>query len=168
MIMSSWRTSLRLAVPAGATALLLAAGGTLSYASAANWTYMNDYEGNCLVASATTDKVWSDTCNDALSTRNWHWGSATQDGFGYTFRRLVSNANGDCLTTDWKSQNNAVWTSPCGGSGQQFWNGDDNRLMNLWAHQLRTSDNGVAIYSSTAEVTDQIPIERFVWWGAHD
>ncbi|MEU5095999.1 hypothetical protein [Streptomyces sp. NPDC020996] len=164
--MSSWR--MRLTVPAGLAAVLLATGGTLSYASAANWTYTNDYEGSCLTASPTTDNVWSAPCNDSLATRNWHWGSVTTDAFGYTFRRLVSNANGDCLTTDSKSLNNAVWTSPCGGSGQQFWNADDHRIMNLYTDQLRTSDNGDAIYSSTAAVTDMIPIERFVWWGAHD
>ncbi|WP_458245837.1 hypothetical protein [Streptomyces sp. MAI_2237] len=167
--MSSWRTSLRLSTPVGLAAVLLAAAGTLTPASAqTNWTYTNDYEGNCLVASPTTGNVWSGTCNDSLVTRNWHWGATTTTAFGYTFRRLVSNANGDCLTTDWKSQNNAVWTSPCGGSGQQFWNADGHRIMNTWGHQLRTSDNGDAVYSSTAEVTDQIPPARFDWYGAHD
>ncbi|MGQ4389111.1 hypothetical protein [Streptomyces sp. SAS_270] len=164
--MSSRRTTLRLAVPAGLAALMLAVGGALSYASAANWTYRNDYEGNCLASSTTTDNVWSAPCDDSLVTRNWHWGAQTTTAFGYTFRRLVSNANGDCLTTDFKTQNNAVWTSPCGSGGMQWWNGDDNRLQNTWTHELRTSANGDAVYSSTADA--RIEPERWVWRGAHD
>jgi hypothetical protein len=157
------------AVPTGLAALMIATAGVLSPASAAtNWTYMNDYEGNCLVASSTTDSVWSGACNDSLATRRWHWGAQSTTAFGYTFRRLVSNANGDCLTTDFKSANNAVWTSPCGSGGMQWWNGDDNRLMNTYAHQLRSSANGDAVYSSTADVVGQIEPERWVWWGAHD
>jgi hypothetical protein len=168
MAMTFWKTSRRLAVPAGLAALMLAAGGTLSYASAANWTYMNDYEGNCLISSTTSDDIKSGACNDSLSTRNWHWGTQTTTGFGYTFRRLVSNANGDCLTTDFKSANNAVWASPCGSGGMQWWNGDGNMLMNTYSHQLRSSANGDAVYSSTGDVVGQIEPERWVWWGAHD
>ncbi|WP_033324262.1 hypothetical protein [Streptomyces yerevanensis] len=171
--MTSRRASLRLVVPVGLASLVLAAAGTLTPASAAtNWSYMNDYEGNCLASSTTTSNVWSATCNDSLSTRTWHWGATSYSLGGHTWRRLVSNANGDCLSTAFNSSAlaNPVWTSPCGRDVEQFWTGDGNRLQSADDTFLRTSGNGDAVYADYYSVVSShgIEPERFVWWGAHD
>ncbi|MEV6765854.1 hypothetical protein AB0N16_35535 [Streptomyces sp. NPDC051105] len=104
-----------------------------------------------------------------LSSRNWYWGSeAFTNIAGETFHRLVSRANGDCLTTDQKTATNAVRTSPCGGSTGQWWDYGE-ALTNYDSDMLRTSSNGDAVYSSPYSVVDQYGIEpgRFTWWGVH-
>ncbi|MET7497156.1 hypothetical protein [Streptomyces sp900116325] len=158
--------SLRLAVPMGFAALMLTVAGSISPASAAitYWSYANDYEGNCLASSTTTDNVWTATCDDGLSTRNWQWGSSHTDSHGYQWRQLVSRANGHCLTTDNETQNNAVWTSPCGNAPDQWWSGDNNGLQNENGNHLRSSANGDAVYTSPPYLVEA---ERYVWWGAH-
>ncbi|WP_033321060.1 hypothetical protein [Streptomyces yerevanensis] len=156
--------ALRVTLPVGLAALTLAVAGSMSTASAATyWVYKNAYEGNCLTASTTTGSAWSGPCNQSVGSY-WDWGSQTQtDIRGRTYKRLVSRATGDCLTTDKKTTTNAVWMSPCGsGSGHQFWSGDNNNLDNLDGYSLRTSDNGDAIYS-----TPWGQSERWVWNGTH-
>lgn len=155
----------------GLATLMLTVAGSLSTASAAtNWTYMNDAEGNCLASSPTTSNVWSATCNDSLSTRNWHWGpdSYTRNYDGRVFRRLISNANGNCLTTDAKTATNAVWTSACGNAPGQWWSGDGNMLEcdTVLSEFLRTSDSGDAVYA-TEYGQSGIDLSRWRWWGAH-
>ncbi|MFE0509515.1 hypothetical protein [Streptomyces sp. NPDC058964] len=165
--------TLRLAVPMGLAALMLTVAGAMSTASATTyWTYMNDYEGACLVSSTVSDSVWSDTCNDSLATRNWYWGanSYTRSFDGKVFRRLVSKANGDCLTTDAHTSVNAVWTSPCGNAPGQWWSADGNQLLcdigAGWGEYLRTSANGDAVYATDLNENGIDP-HRYVWWGAH-
>ena len=165
--------ALRLAVSMGLAALILTVAGSMSTASATTyWSYRNDYEGQCLVSSTASNKVWSDTCDDSLATRNWYWGpdSYTRNFDQTVFRRLVSKANGLCLTTDSETATNAVWMSPCGNAPGQWWSGDGNELncdIGVGAGQfLRTSDNGAAVYA-TEYGQSGIDPSRWVWWGAH-
>lgn len=157
----------------GLTALMLTVAGSMSTASATTyWTYRNDYEGNCLVSSTVSDSVWSDSCNDSLATRNWYWGASsyTRNYDGVVFRRLVSKANGDCLTTDAKTDVNAVWTSPCGNAPGQWWSGDGDHLecdTGLNGVFLRTSANGDSVYTTPYLYQSGIEPQRWVWWGAH-
>ncbi|QOV40930.1 hypothetical protein IM697_22670 [Streptomyces ferrugineus] len=168
--MTSPRTVLRLTLPPALSALLLAVAGSLSTASAETyWTFRNDHEGTCLTSSTTTGNVWSATCNDSLATRRWYWTNDFEYG-GHRWGRLVSSANGDCLTSDYKTETNVVWTSNCGNGGWgQIWSGDSNRLTNWLGPMLRTSANGDAVYTSPITVVDKYGIEstRFRWWGAH-
>lgn len=171
--MKSLKT-LRLTVPMGLAALMLTVAGSMSTASAATyWSYANDYEGQCLASSTTTDNVWSDTCNDSLATRNWYWGaeSYVRNYDGIVFRRLVSKANGDCLTTDHKTDTNAVWMSPCGNAPGQFWSNDGHYLncdIGVGGGVfLRTSANGDAVYTTPYIGQPGIELERWTWWGAH-
>lgn len=166
--------ALRLTVPMGLAALVLTVAGSMSTASATTyWSYSNDYEGQCLVSSTVSDKVWSDTCNDGLSTRNWYWGSDsyTRNYDGTVFRRLVSKANGMCLTTDSKTATNAVWMSACGNAPGQWWSGDDHYLecdfISGAGVFLRTSGNGAAVYTTNYIGEGGIDPARWVWWGAH-
>ncbi|WP_159403768.1 RICIN domain-containing protein [Streptomyces sp. NRRL S-646] len=165
--------ALRLAVPMGLAALMLTVAGSMSTASATTyWTYRNDYEGNCLVSSTASNSVWSDTCNDSLSTRNWYWGASsyTRNYDGLVFRRLVSKANGDCLTTDANTDTNAVWMSPCGNAPGQWWNANGNDLecdIGPGSEFLRTSANGDAVYTTPYLYQNGIDPQRYVWWGAH-
>ncbi|KPI27034.1 RICIN domain-containing protein [Streptomyces sp. NPDC048253] len=166
--------ALRLTVPMGLAALVLTVAGSMSTASATTyWSYSNDYEGQCLVSSTVSDKVWSDTCNDGLSTRNWYWGSDsyTRNYDGTVFRRLVSKANGMCLTTDSKTATNAVWMSACGNAPGQWWSGDDDYLecdfISGTGVFLRTSANGAAVYTTNYIGEGGIDPARWVWWGAH-
>ncbi|MGV9347377.1 hypothetical protein ACWDSD_21650 [Streptomyces spiralis] len=162
--------TLRLTLPTALAALVLAVAGAMSTASATTyWTFMNDYEGNCLVSSTVSDKVWSDSCNDSLDTRNWYYGAESVTNVdGQVFRRLVSRANGDCLTTDNKTNANAVWMSPCGSAGGQFWSNDYHVLENFNGNLLRTSANGDAVYTTSQYVADpDIEPARYTWWGSH-
>jgi hypothetical protein len=167
-IMKSLKT-LRLTVPMGLAALMLTVAGSMSPASATTyWVYQNAYEGNCLTASTSTESVWSGACNQGIGTY-WFWGSETwYDTYSQrTYRRLVSAANGECVTTDTKTDINAVWMSPCGsGSGHQFWNADYNDLHNLDGNDLRTSANGDAVYS-TPWGQSGIETARWTWYGTH-
>lgn len=166
--MKSLKT-LRLTVPVGLAALLLTVAGSMSTAFArTDWVYKNAYEGNCLTASTVTDNVWSGPCNQGIGTY-WFWGSETWDDYpnGRTYRRLVSAATGDCLTTDQKTATNTLWMSPCGsGLGHQFWNADYSDLHNLNGDSLRTSANGDAVYS-TPWGQDGIEVARWTWNGTH-
>jgi hypothetical protein len=165
----NWLKATRVTLPVGLAALALSAAGTLSTASAAtDWVYRNAYEGNCLTASTVTDNVWSGPCNQSPGTY-WFWGNERWDDYpnGRTYRRLVSSATGECLTTDQKTSTNAVWTSPCGsGNGQQFWNADYSDLRNLDGDSLRTSANGDAVYSTPWGQGD-IEVARWTWNGTH-
>ena len=172
------RRTLSVTVPIGLSALMLTVAGSLSTASAAtNWQYQNEHEGTCLASSPTTSSVWTASCNGTFSWVSWHWGAQSYTSWdGHVMRRLVSNANGGCLTTnlDGNSTANAVWTEPCGHAVPQFWTGDDNRLKNdigqgRWLG-LRTSDNGSAVYTDYYSVVDSHNIDpsSFVWWGVHD
>ncbi|MER5602588.1 RICIN domain-containing protein [Streptomyces sp. NPDC002265] len=167
--MKSLRT-VRLALPMAFATLMLTIAGSMSNASAvAYWSYRNDWEGECLVASTVSDKVWSDTCNDQLPTRNWYWGSDSYTLGGIVWRQLVSASNGLCLTTDAKTATNAVWMSGCGNAAGQWWSNDgdyltcdiDGRVY------LRTSDNGAAVYTTPTRSQSGIEPERWRWWGAH-
>ncbi|WP_225823097.1 hypothetical protein [Streptomyces naphthomycinicus] len=166
--MNSPRTSLRVAVPMALSALVLSVAGSLSPASATTyWSYTNDYEGTCLTSSTSTDSVWTAACDDSLVTRNWYWGSETfTDWTGITYRRLVSRANGDCLTTDGKTNTNAVWTAPCGGARDQWWNADYREMYNANGNYLRSSGNGDAVYASPWGLSG-IEETRYKWYGAH-
>ncbi|MFF4835480.1 hypothetical protein [Streptomyces sp. NPDC001315] len=163
--------ALRLTLPVGLAALMLTAAGSMSTASAAtHWVYRNAYENNCLTASTVTDNVWSGPCNEGPGTY-WYWGSeSTTDYFGVTFHRLVSLATGDCLTTDAKTDTNAVWMSPCGSAPNQWWNGDGNNLEtdSVWGgNYLRTSANGDAVYT-TPYTQAGIEPARWTWYGTHN
>lgn len=170
-IMTSRRRTLRVTVPVGLSALMLAVAGSLSTASAETWwSYSNERTGACITSSTVSDKVWGGACNDALDTRNWAWGSETYTNVFGVNRRFVSRANGECLTTDDKTDTNTVWTSPCGSAGGQWWNGDDRMFQNANGNYLRTSSNGDALYTSPYSVVEDYGIEpsRFTWWGQHD
>lgn len=160
--------SLRVTLPMVLAALVLSVAGSLSTASATTyWRYQNSWEGNCLTASPTTANVWTTTCDESSANQNWWWGESYTDPRGYTFRRLISRVNGHCLTTDAKSQNNAVWTSPCGNAPDQWWNADNNWLWNLNAKYLRSSGNGDAVYT-TEPYLDGVEVPRYEWWGFHN
>ncbi|MET7483301.1 hypothetical protein [Streptomyces sp. NPDC005538] len=161
--------ALKLTLPVGLAALVLAVTGSMSTASATTyWVYKNSYEGNCLTASTVTDNVWSGSCDQSVGTY-WFWGSETWYDVSTqrTYRRLVSRGTGDCLTTDQKTNTNAVWMSPCGGgNGYQFWNADYDELRNLDGDELRTSANGDAVYS-TPWGQSGIELARWTWNGTH-
>ncbi|MDH6219357.1 hypothetical protein [Streptomyces pseudovenezuelae] len=161
-------------VPVGLSALMLTVAGSLSTASAAtNWQYSSEHEGTCLASSPTTSSVWTADCHGTFSWVSWHWGAdSITTPTGQVMRRLVSNANGDCLGTrvDSDALANPVFTSACGRNDNQFWSGDSHRLENDNEMELRTSDNGSAVYTDYYSVVDSHNIDpsSFVWWGVHD
>ncbi|MFF5005017.1 hypothetical protein ACFY3G_19600 [Streptomyces phaeochromogenes] len=166
--MTSRRTSLRLGLSMGLSALLLAVAGALTPAAAAtNWSYWNDFGQPCLRSSTASTNVWvSTTCPDNSSVW-WHWGTESNQWGGHTMRRLVSNANGGCLTTDVGAETNAVRTEPCGNRSGQFWTADGDYFRNQNGNYLRTSPSGDGVYTSPWSVIADynIDITRFVWWG---
>ncbi|MFJ4846290.1 MULTISPECIES: hypothetical protein [unclassified Streptomyces] len=172
--MKSLKT-LRLTVPMGLAALMLAITGSMSTASATTtrWVYQNVYEGNCLTYSDTTSNVWSGPCSG--STVAWYWGDSYTDYITrVTYRQLKTWYRNDerCLTTDFKTDTNAVWTSPCNGiyDSGQMWNGDNNELTvggGLSPNYLRTSGNGDAVYS-TPWGQSGIELDRWEWNGTHN
>ncbi|MDQ0595725.1 hypothetical protein QF037_000070 [Streptomyces canus] len=171
--MKSLKT-LRLTLPMMFAALMLTVAGAMSTASATTtrWVYQNAFEGNCLTYSGTTSNVWSGPCDGA--TVAWYWGASwTDNTSGVTLRQLKAwYVTGDlCLTTDWKTDTNAVWTSPCNtGNDGQYWSADSNMITNVpWlsASHLRTSANGDAVYSTTY-AQPGIESSRWTWYGTHN
>lgn len=142
----------RLALTTGLAASLVAVSGSLTPASAAAvyWTFKSGQSGKCLTGSST-GKVWVAGCTGG-KTQQWDW-----IGGGRTYNELKNRATGTCLTTDWKTYNNAVWLSRCNSSrpaSQLFGYGDGyigayDSLGDMWFYRLRTSPSGsAAVYSS--------------------
>ncbi|WP_405905130.1 RICIN domain-containing protein [Streptomyces sp. NBC_00828] len=168
--MTSRRTSLRLALSTGIAALMLIIAGTLSPASAATatWMYMNDLGQPCLTSSTASSNIWVQYSCSGNGATTWHWGSETNSWQGHTMRRLVSNASGDCLTTDYGADTNNVYGAPCGGGRTgQFWTADNDQIQNQNTNYLRTSDSGDGVFTSPKSVIADYGINetRFVWWG---
>ncbi|MEU6347404.1 hypothetical protein ABZ883_41475 [Streptomyces sp. NPDC046977] len=174
--------TLRVTLPLALAAFTLAVTGSLSTASATTyWSFRNGHMDACLVTSPSTDSVWWDTCNDSLATRNYYYGQEAYDADGHTMRRLVSRANGDCLTTALGSNTNAVWMALCGSDPNQFWTNDGNYLSSDWLEvpppgggglkthfvYLRTSDNGKNVYTTPDIGQPGIDIAQWKWYGAH-
>ncbi|WP_189192601.1 hypothetical protein [Streptomyces albiflavescens] len=170
--MTSRRASLRLALSTGLATFMLTIAGTLSPASAAttDWMYNNDFGQPCLTSSTASSNIWVQYSCSGNGGTLWHWGSESNQWQGHTMRRLVSNANGDCLTTDVGAETNDVYAAPCGGGRSgQFWTADNDHIQNQNGNYLRTSDSGDGVYTSPYSVVDKYGINstRFVWWGFH-
>ncbi len=153
----------------GVSALMLTIAGTLSPASAAtNWAYHNDWGQPCLRSSTASSNVWVSTSCPDNSSIWWHWGTDSNQWGGHTMRRLVSNANSECLTTDVGAVTNAVRTEPCSsGRSGQFWTADGDYFQNQNGNYLRTSASGDGVYTSPYSVVADYNIDRsrLVWWG---
>lgn len=156
----------------GVAAFMLAIAGALTPASAAgaSWMYYNGYAAPCLTSSTASNNVWVQySCRD-IGAMTWHWGSESNQWDGHTMRRLVSDASGDCLTTDVGAETNDVYTAPCGnGRSGQFWTADNEQIQNQNGNYLRTSDSGAgtSVYTSPYSVVFEYNIDpdRFVWFG---
>ncbi|MCO6003678.1 RICIN domain-containing protein [Actinoallomurus purpureus] len=137
----------RLALTAGLAASFLTISGSFTSASAATyWTFKSRQNGRCLTGS-TSGKAWVAGCTGG-STQQWDW-----VGSGSRYNQLKNRATGTCLTTDFKTYNNALWLSTCSSSrppGQLF--GYEDGYIGAWdfsAYRLRTSPSGSdAVYSS--------------------
>ncbi len=138
-----------------ATAILAICGVvmTAGQASAATtyWTYQSQYNGNCLTAAAASDGVFTTTCQ-GWQSQDWDWiGSANI----YGQHQLKSRTRGLCLTTDAKSDRNAVWLSSCNGGQGQYWDNDFPPYLyadgDFWLNSLRISPESDAVYTSDAQ-----------------
>ncbi|MFJ9034945.1 hypothetical protein ACIRQP_42440 [Streptomyces sp. NPDC102274] len=67
---------------------------------------------------------------------------------------------GACLTTDNKTELNAVWLAPCGNRSGQFWTADNSRLQNQNGNFL--IDDGDNDLHTVREYTNS---NEFVWVG---
>ncbi|MEU6355887.1 hypothetical protein ABZ896_42345 [Streptomyces sp. NPDC047072] len=164
LVMTSWRTRLRLAVPTTVTASLLALTGALTPASAAGatWEYVNGWEGECLRATTGGDPVVG-SCSG--TSHLWHWGTESNTWNGHTMRRLVNNASGDCVTSNYGSGSISVSMAPCGGGRSgQFWTADNGYLQNQNHAYLGTySDGGLF----TADLGDGAPSDTYFFWSGY-
>ncbi|MFJ4845988.1 hypothetical protein [Streptomyces sp. NPDC088733] len=160
--MKSLRT-LRLTLPMALATLMLSVAGAVSPASASvtYWRYIDGYENSCLSSSSTTSNVWSEPCGQTIARYQWWWGDTITSG-GSTWRQLISAENGKCLTTDHKTDNNAVWTSACGNAPDQWWSGDGDSLASWNGMSLRSSANGDAVYVSGYGAVE---FDRYTWRG---
>ncbi|MFI6037892.1 hypothetical protein ACIBBD_27690 [Streptomyces sp. NPDC051315] len=144
----------------GLSVLTLATAGTLSSASAATttWKYQSYYNGECLASNA--GYALTETCQPYTNQR-WHWGSESNTWQGHTMRRLVNEYTGECLTTDNKSELNAVWMSPCGGGRSgQFWTADNKHIQNQNGTFLTANGDG-----SLTTVREGSDANAFLWYG---
>ncbi|WP_329173298.1 ricin-type beta-trefoil lectin domain protein [Streptomyces sp. NBC_01477] len=161
------------------TAALVAGAGNVNSASAADdyWVIGSLYLGygnGCLTASATTNAVFTHTC-EGWQAQDWEWvGIANSRGE----QRLVSRTRGMCLATDNKSDRNAVWLSSCDTTAGQYWKWDNANqyLRSNWtfgAHDqtLRASSPGSgSVYSSGVQNDEtylDIPERMHVWYKAN-
>ncbi|MFJ5115280.1 hypothetical protein ACIQAD_32045 [Streptomyces sp. NPDC088551] len=152
---------LRFAVPMGLSALMLAVSGALSPASAAtHWAYQNGNGGGpCLSSTSDGGSATALSCANTIR-QQWYWGSESNSWQGHTMKRLVNVATGACLTTDNKSEWNAVWLAPCGNRSGQFWTADDDRIQNQNGNFL-INDGDDALHT-VREYSDSI---EFLWVG---
>ncbi|MFF2385673.1 hypothetical protein [Streptomyces sp. NPDC058108] len=147
------RTSKRLALSVGAAAFMLSMAGALTPASAAgaDWVFFPDADnGKCLLGSTASNNAWVGTDCGAGAGPLWHWGTESNQWEGHSMKRLVSNANGGCLTTDSGATKNDVYVAPCGnGRSGQFWTADGKYMQNQNHSYLSFSGVGAAIYTVT-------------------
>ncbi|MFJ9631716.1 hypothetical protein ACIQPR_34425 [Streptomyces sp. NPDC091280] len=150
--MTSRKASKRLALPMGIAAFTLSVAGALTPASAAgaDWVFYSGADNlKCLHGSTASDRVWVEECGSGAGPL-WHWGTESNQWDGHTMKRLVSNANGGCLTTDSGSASNDVYAAPCGnGRSGQFWTADGKYLQNQNHSYLSFSGSGAAVYTVT-------------------
>ncbi|MEU9172197.1 hypothetical protein AB0D34_31150 [Streptomyces sp. NPDC048420] len=69
----------------------------------------------------------------------------------------MSNANGNCITTDNGSETNVGYAAPSGGGRSgQFWTADDDQIQNQNQNgdYLRNSDSGDGVYTSGTTTDD--------------
>ncbi|MFI6279228.1 hypothetical protein [Streptomyces sp. NPDC050988] len=164
--MTSWRARLRLAMPAAIAAFLLAITGALTPASASasagtTWEYVSGYQGNCLRAAPGGAPV-TGSCTG--TNHLWHWGTETNTWNGHAMRRLVNNASGDCLTSDYASGRYTVSMAPCGGDRSgQFWTADNEHMQNQ-NHLYLGVYSGAGIFMS--DWGNGVPSSTtFTWFG---
>ncbi|MET9122126.1 hypothetical protein [Streptomyces sp. NPDC004528] len=158
--MRSW---LRITVPATLSALLLALTGAISPASAAgaSWTYTTDaIRANCLRVDVDGKTPIADICVNGDSNR-WHWGAESNTWQGHSMKRLVNDDTGDCLTTDDKTDWNAVWMAPCGGGRSgQFWTADGGTIQNQNWNYLTYDFISVDLHSTP-------DLDMWCYWTGH-
>jgi hypothetical protein len=147
------KASKRLALAMGTAAFMLSVAGALTPASAAgaDWMFYSGADNlKCLLGSTASDRAWVDTDCGAGAGPLWHWGTESNQWDGHTMKRLVSNANGGCLTTDSGAAQNDVYVAPCGnGRSGQFWTADGKYMQNQNHSYLSFSGVGAAIYTVT-------------------
>ncbi|GGZ49997.1 hypothetical protein GCM10010387_50380 [Streptomyces inusitatus] len=158
-------------VVAGLATLLIVVAGPATSASAAPtyWTYQSKYNFACLTASADSTKVFTDTCQ-GWHAQDWDWVGPANS---YGQHQLKSRTRGLCLTTDDKSDRNAIWLSSCGGKVGQYWDNDMPQVLfsavAFGSNSLRISPGYSSVYSSDM-VTDKdrhgIPYEAHYWWAS--
>ncbi|MFK0158628.1 hypothetical protein ACIQVK_41990 [Streptomyces sp. NPDC090493] len=144
--MTSRRARLTLAIPTAVAAFLLAIGGALTPANAADtyWQYVNGRSGTCLRAGINGDPVVG-TCSDVYSY--WYWGTDTNTWNGHTMRRLVNAVSGDCLTSDYATGGDSVLMEPCSADRSgQFWTADDGHIQNQNHLYMGTFPTGTGVY----------------------
>lgn len=166
-------------------ATLFLAGGAPSPASAATtyWTFSNPSNHKCLTASAdpSSTAVFTQDCLTLWAPQDWDWiGPPTQGGQNM----LRSRSRNLCLTTDNKTNRNAVWLAPCVSQTGQGWGyhvfwytdqyGTPWESHTLWAdvgfigtnpNLLRISPTSSAVYTSD-QVDDEsigIPTIAHAW-----
>ncbi|RKN41170.1 hypothetical protein [Streptomyces hoynatensis] len=144
------RTSLlrRSALATALGAVLAGAFSLSSSASAATtyWSFDNAVRG-CLTAG-TSGVVFETACSAQNAFQDWQWIGSADD-------HLQNLATGLCLTTDDKSDVNAVWQGDCNASEHgQSWSftylGDGSRLgvlQTYWGTWLRATDTPNAVYT---------------------
>jgi hypothetical protein len=155
----------RLAATTGLATALLAASGWFTPASAAPtyWTFKSSESRECITGSST-GRVWVAGCSGAGS-QQWDWIGSDRE-----WNKLKNRATGTCLTTDFRSYNNAVWLSSCSSSrpaGQLYSLSDGYLGAYDFSYRLRTSPSGSgAVYQSDiayAGVADKY----YKWAGSH-
>ncbi|MGW1785571.1 hypothetical protein ACWCQQ_41760 [Streptomyces sp. NPDC002143] len=152
-------------MPTTVAAFLLALTGALTPASAAgtNWEYVNGYQGECLRTTAGGTPVVG-SC--AGTNHLWHWGAETNTWNGHAMRRLVNNASGDCLTSDYANNSNAVLMAPCGGGRSgQFWTADNGYMQNQNHLYLGTYGSTAGLY--TADWGNEAPSATSFFWSGY-
>lgn len=138
-------------VVASTLSLLVLAIGALVSATPAHAavyaTYKNEHSRSCLTGGKT-GKVFVSTCNGS-----WYqqWEMISGDGHG--FHRYKNRVTGECLMTDYKSQVNAVWTSPCKVVSGQLWMVDETFFNRELINLLRTSPTAGAVYSDKSDTS---------------
>ncbi|MFE2586385.1 hypothetical protein [Streptomyces sp. NPDC059378] len=148
------KASKKLALSLGTAAFMLSMAGALTPASAAgaDWIfYSGRNNAKCLNGSTASDRVWAGACGSGAGPL-WHWGTESQQWNGHKMMRLVSNANGGCLTTDSGASKNDVYNAPCGnGRSGQFWTADGKFLQNQNHSYLAYFNDGDGVYTIPTE-----------------
>lgn len=100
--------------------------------------------------------------------RLWHWGTETNTWNGHAMRRLVSNASGDGLTSDYVNGNDSVLMAPCGGDRSgQFWTADDDHMQNQNRLYLGTWLTGAGLRMTDWDWNDGLGTDPYFYWSGY-